>query len=63
MNDRLLVMNSALFFKHQIAMTVKQFSIKSYIYSGSNALQILNQYAGQRIGIVSDSFYGLIETD
>lgn len=35
---------------------VKQFSIKSHIYSGTNALQILKQYAGLRIGIVTDNF-------
>lgn len=35
---------------------VNKFSIKSTVYSGNNALQILKQYAGQRVGIVTDSF-------
>lgn len=56
MNDRLPVQKSTLFYSGNGCHMVNQFSIRSRIYSGENALQTLQQYAGQRVGIVTDSF-------
>lgn len=64
MNDRLHLSKIRFIFQTIGHYMIKQFSIKSRIYSGSNALQILQQYAGQRVGIVTDSFMvssGLID--
>lgn len=35
---------------------IKQFSVKTRIYSGNDSLQVLEQYKNQKVGIVTDDF-------